>query len=204
MPAPPDVFACREVADRLEAFVDGDLDLDAAAALEAHLAGCAACREQHRLAAAVRDGLRGLPELDTPEHVLAAVRRATAAERIRSSGPAPRWAWRTAAAAALAVAAASGVLWWHGAHQPQPAPTQYQVAEAAAEARLALRYVADFSRRAGIEATRQVLVSNFLEPALRSVGRGAPSTTQPPATSPVAGQPALPTRDQPHPDGGSS
>ncbi len=203
MPARPDVFGCREVEDRLEAFVDGELDLDAAIAVEGHLAGCAACREQHQRAVAVRDGLRTMPELDTPEHVLAAVRNATAAESAQRPTSSPKWAWRTAAAAALVVAAASGVLWWHGAHRPQPAPSA-QVAEATAEARLALGYLAGISRRAGIDATRAALVSNLLEPALRSVGRDTVSTASQPAAAPAAALPTLRSHDPIHPDGGPS
>jgi len=203
MPVSPDAFACHEVADRLEAFVDGELELDAAIAVEGHLAGCAACREQHQLAVAVRDGLRMMPELDTPGHVLAAVRRVTAAESAQRPTASPRWAWRTAAAAALVVAAASGVLWWHGAHGPQPAPSA-RVTEATAEARLALRYLAGISRRAGIDATRAALVSNLLEPALRSVGRDTVSTASQPAAAPAAGPPTPRAKDQLHSDGGLS
>ena len=203
MPARPDVFGCREVEDRLEAFVDGELDLAAVSALEAHLAGCPDCREQQRLAVAVREGLRGLPELETPERVLAAVRRTAVADVARPVIVSPKWAWRTAAAAALVVAAASGVLWWHGAHRPQPSPPP-QIAEATAQARLALGYLADISRRAGIEATRTALVSSFLEPALRSVGRGTSSTAQTPAASPAAALPTLRSHDPIHPDGGPS
>ena len=203
MPVPPDAFACHDIADRLEAFVDGELELDAATAVQTHLDDCAACREQQQLAVAVRDGLRTMPELDTPEHVLAAVRRALAAESAQRPTASPRWAWRTAVAAALVVAAASGVLWWHGAHRPQPVPSA-QVVEATAEARRALGYLAGISRRAGIDATRAALVTNLLEPALRSVGRSVAGTAGTPTVPGAVGQRNVPPESPNHSTGGLS
>jgi len=194
MPTRREAPACGEVADLLEAFVDGELDPTATAAIEAHLARCAPCREQRRAAYAVREWLRALPEYDTPERVLAAVRRTVAAETARPSARSPRWAWRTAAAAALVVAAAIGVLWWHGSQRAQTPPPS-QVAEATAQARLALHYVAEITRHVGLQATRSALVENLLDPALRSVGRDGARTVGATSSPGAAGRPG-PARDR--------
>ena len=72
---------CADVLDRLEAFIDGDLDRAEAIAVEAHLAGCAACHTEHRLAEEVLTELRALPEFEVPETV------GPLAEHLRAAEP---------------------------------------------------------------------------------------------------------------------
>jgi hypothetical protein len=113
---------CHAPRQRLEDLLDGYLAADEAAALERHIAGCAACAARHRAATQLRAALRAMPVPEPrpgfADSALAAATRAAA----RPPQPAPRTArprwslasWRrlelwagatvgAAAAAALAV-----------------------------------------------------------------------------------------------------
>ncbi len=82
--------------EELAAYVDGDADRDAAAAIEAHLAACQACDAERQVLVAERD-------------------------RIRALGPAGRRSLpsvRMAAAAALAIVAVGGWWWSQGRTVP--------------------------------------------------------------------------------------
>jgi hypothetical protein len=90
-------------SDLLADLVDGTLDADARARVEAHLATCEACREDLAAAEAGRDALRSLGTAPAPadlgDRIAAAMNRGDAA-----SGP-PRWyRWAGVAAAAAVVA----------------------------------------------------------------------------------------------------
>jgi hypothetical protein len=61
---PPDATA--HVGDQLSALLDGELDADQAAAVQAHLAGCDECRRELEVTDATRSMLRGLPFVDPP------------------------------------------------------------------------------------------------------------------------------------------
>ena len=80
---------------QVEAYVDGDVDAAATAALAAHLAGCPACAQATGLARQVREGLQALPLLPCPESVMAGL-----AAQLRS---ARRERWRG---------------WWAGWRRP--------------------------------------------------------------------------------------
>jgi anti-sigma factor RsiW len=79
---------CRSAEDRFVAFVDGDLDPVDRELVAAHVAGCAACREQ---LASVRALFRELPLVAevVPD-------RAFVADVLRATAEPPRWAdtWR--------------------------------------------------------------------------------------------------------------
>lgn len=62
--------SCRWVEERIEAWVDGELEADEARRVTTHLAGCAACAVAVESATLVRDGLRGLPSPDAPAAVI--------------------------------------------------------------------------------------------------------------------------------------
>lgn len=105
-------MTCAELDARLDALLDGELTPPERAAVEAHLAGCAACAALHSDLVALRDRARRVPREVAPSPALwEAVVRAT-----RSPVPAPRpsWSpWTLAAAAALLVALSSaGTAWW--------------------------------------------------------------------------------------------
>jgi anti-sigma factor RsiW len=58
--------------DLLSAYLDGELAPEEMAGVDAHLAGCDECRAEMNALAGVRLGLRSLPVLEPPAHVLAA------------------------------------------------------------------------------------------------------------------------------------
>ena len=87
----PEGTHCETVLDRLEAWVDGDLDHAALAQVESHLEGCAACRDEASMAREIRAELREMPRYDTPEVVLARVRAQARAEHSARGGSRFRW-----------------------------------------------------------------------------------------------------------------
>ena len=104
--------------DLLSAYLDGELAPDESAHLEAHLAGCGACRGELEATAGTRSLLRRLPELDPPPGLVA---RALARPRKRVLPV----AWAAAAAAAVALGFVSA----GGPEQPAP-PTVDRLVQA--------------------------------------------------------------------------
>jgi Putative zinc-finger len=88
----------------LAEYADGTLTPEAETEVEAHLAGCARCREELALAREARDALGTLPEVPAPEGLTLNVRRRA---RRPASPRAGRW---VAAAAAAALLLAGGVV----------------------------------------------------------------------------------------------
>src|SRR5262245_16482752 len=74
-------LSCRRVEVLLDAHVDGDLRADVAARVEAHLAGCGACREALVQARRLRDALRALPPQKSAVDVRQALRARLAVEQ---------------------------------------------------------------------------------------------------------------------------
>ena len=68
-----DLERCAEFRDRLDAWIDGDLDETQAAAMRAHVDGCESCRRERQLAEEVVAELRAMPEFELPERVKEAV-----------------------------------------------------------------------------------------------------------------------------------
>ena len=102
---------CRQMEALLPPFVDGESRPDERAAVEAHLARCAECREAVEAQRAVRDLLvsrrAGLIE-PAPPALAADLRRAADAELV----PVARPRWSALAAAAVLVLAVTGGLSW--------------------------------------------------------------------------------------------
>jgi hypothetical protein len=116
---------CAEVAVRLSAWIDGELDPSEAAGLREHLAICVSCRRRHALLTAAGRAVRSLP----PEMVSAgfedAFRRRLAATRTgagRARGRSPVLV-AAAALAALLVLAVLGPFASRQASLPSEAPT---------------------------------------------------------------------------------
>jgi anti-sigma factor RsiW len=100
----------------LERYALAELDEARAAAVRAHLAGCAACAEEARLLAAERDLFRRRAALPMP----APPPFAAVMARARDGGePAARGARRARIASALAAAAAVLGLWFEGRTPPR-------------------------------------------------------------------------------------
>ncbi len=166
-------FSCTEVHDRLDAWIDGDLETAEADALETHVEHCAACDSERRLAEEIRAGLRGLPELDPPDRVMSVVRDVTAptvGERARGLmdavilRPAP-----AVAAVAVIVVLMLAVLPLRRSGTPQY--TDQEVARAAEETKLALAYVSSITRRAESRVRRKVFEEGAVSATVRGISR---------------------------------
>ena len=102
-------MSCTAARERVHAWVDGELSVEAALEAESHARTCAECAAAYRSAVALREALRGASLAATPPDSLdARVRLRLAAEaRSRRPGGVPTWA---AVAAALVLGAALGTL----------------------------------------------------------------------------------------------
>ena len=164
---------CEEALDWIEPYLDGDLPEDEAARLRGHLAGCPACAAELALATRIQSELRALPQLDCPPEVL---------ERVRQEGRGvvvpfkPRHSVRTigprlaAAAAVLALAVGGGALFLQ-IQRPSDQPSPEEIAQATAEAKLALAYLGRATRRASDDLQEEVLAKRLVVPATRGVSR---------------------------------
>jgi len=166
-------FDCAEVFDRLDAWVDGDLEASEASRMQAHVEGCSGCREEHRFAEEIRAELRGMPELDPPERVLAAVQEAagpTASERLNGV---LGWLTLRPAQAAVGVAAVAILLLAivPRSERSQPQYTDREIRRATAETRLALAYVGNAARRAERGVRKKVLEEREFAATVRGISR---------------------------------
>ena len=166
-------MSCAEVRDRLDAWIDGDLEPTEAGVLEVHMEGCAACDEERRLADEIRAELRGLPELDPPDRAIKVVRDETApsvGEKVRQLmdsvilRPAP-------AVAVLAVGVVLMLTVLPMRRSGTPPYTDQEVARAAEETRLALAYVSSVTRRAESQVRRKIFEDGALSVTVRGISR---------------------------------
>jgi anti-sigma factor RsiW len=142
---------CEEVLDVLEPWRDGDLPPAEEARVRVHLDACPSCAAELALAQAIQSELRSLPLPDCPPGVLEKVRRAREGGVIPFGRPERRIVrpFRAALAAAmLAAAVGASVFFLHPFRNEEPAPEE--VARATEEARYALAYIGQVSRRAGL------------------------------------------------------
>jgi hypothetical protein len=142
---------CEEVLDVLEPWMDGDLPPEEEARVRIHLDSCPSCAAELTLARAIQSELRSLPLPDCPPEVLERVRRAGEGEVVPFGRPERRIArpFRAALAAAMLAAAVGGSLFFlHPFRNEEPDPEE--VARATEEARYALAYIGQVSRRAGL------------------------------------------------------
>jgi predicted anti-sigma-YlaC factor YlaD len=169
----PDLHSCADVLERLEAWIDGDLDESEAAAVNAHIRFCGSCRAERRLAETVVAELRALPEIDVPENVLRAVRSRTRpilGERFRAFFKASRIP--PMPALAVVVAAVLIVLVLSPSHRhTEQQYTDQEVARAVAETKLALAYVGSIAHRAELRVERRVLSEGATAQTVRGFRR---------------------------------
>lgn len=153
-----DRMRCPDVDEWLEGLVDGDLDPELAARVEAHIECCGRCRAERRLAEEVRAALRGLPAFDAPPSVAAAVEAAVADGAAAREPVLARVRTRWVLAAATVAAAAALVLTVGPQPRPrQPSPTSAEARRAADDTRLALAVLAGVTRRAEDRVRGRVL-----------------------------------------------
>jgi anti-sigma factor RsiW len=84
-------MTCDKVRPQLTAYLDGELADDRGSVVRGHLRTCETCRAAARDEAALRDGLRALPQVDVPASLWAGVQARLAAEEVAD---AERPAWR--------------------------------------------------------------------------------------------------------------
>ncbi len=189
-----DLECCAGVLERLDAWIDGDLDADEAAAVKAHIGLCESCREEHQLAEVVVAELRSMPDFDLPKRVMEAVRKKThptLVERLRNFleeiriRPVPAFA--AVVAVVLMVVVASP---WRQPAEPQY--TDQEVARAVAETRLALAYVGNVAQRAELRVKQRVFNQGVAAQTVRGVrrslqviGEAGAATADPDATPPT-------------------
>jgi hypothetical protein len=74
-------LTCREMVDRLDDYVDRNLEAHELRRVEAHLAHCLACAAEYRFEAGLLDGIRErLSRITLPPHLLASIRARLDAE----------------------------------------------------------------------------------------------------------------------------
>lgn len=176
---------CEEALDWIEPYLDGDLPEDEAARLRGHLAGCPACAAELDLATRIQSELRSLPQLDCPPEVLERVRREGRNDRARVVPFKPRRIVRTlgprlaAAAAVLALAVGGGALFLQVQKPSEPSPEE--IAQATADAKLALAYLGKATRRASDDLRDEVIAKRLVVPITRGVSRSLGEITDLPA-----------------------
>ena len=116
---------CAEMAVRLSAWIDGELDASAAAAVREHLAGGASCQRRHALLTAASAAVRRLPAETVSAGFEDAFRRRLASTRAAAGSPRRRPTMATAVAglAAVLLLAVLGSFASRRASMPVEAPT---------------------------------------------------------------------------------
>ncbi len=146
--------ACTEWSPLLDEYLDGTLAAPDQARVEAHLAGCAACRAELAALRELTAAARALPPSLTPDSDAwpAIARRTMARPTVRS-----RW-WLQAAAAVALLVAGYGLAQWHG----RAAGDGYPAARAAYE-QASTHLARELTRGAGAlpATTREVVARNL-------------------------------------------
>ena len=102
-----------EIRDRLPEYVHGTLGAAERSRVEAHIAGCTACRDEVALVRVMSAAIaRRAPAIDAPR-IVAAARAARAVPKTRPElaqmrPPVPQYVWRAAAAVLFVVVGATG------------------------------------------------------------------------------------------------
>jgi anti-sigma factor RsiW len=165
---------CQWADERLEPYLEGELSPADARALEGHLGSCARCRQEEASAREIAAELRGLPALDTPRRVLRGVEeKAQGRGLFRWKGPLFWVPVSSGVAATLLIVVAAFLL---RPAPKEPVPDQAEVAAAVAEARFALAFVGQVSRRTGSTLREEQLKPWVLAPlaaVVVSPGQGA-------------------------------
>lgn len=127
--------SCRKVREQVLRELDRELSLDAALALEEHLAQCAACAKFARSAQAIEEQLLALAEppatsVDLERNLAEISRRLRADATRRPRNRAPRIAFAVAGIAAAVLALLAGLRWWL-ARSPEPTQPSAPLVESA-------------------------------------------------------------------------
>ena len=180
MPHPPE-GPRRSEDELLEAYLDGELDVTAAASLERRLTASAELRRELERAREIRATLRSFPEFDASPVTLARVRRLAVAAK-----PWRRRLRRGVAVAATLAVAVFGASIWRTLDRPAE-PDPAEVARAAAEARWVLARVDRLTRKAGATVRRDVLERYLVTTTRRGVAASLLSGVETPVPEAAAG-----------------
>jgi anti-sigma factor RsiW len=108
-------MTCDAARELLHPYLDGELDRAAVGEIEAHLAGCAACRSELASLEQLRASIRQAPRYQAPRALREQLRSlhelATPAQQPARSVTTP-WRWSMAAALLVAFGLGSTVTWW--------------------------------------------------------------------------------------------
>jgi anti-sigma factor RsiW len=140
---------CADFLDQLDAWLAREVDAATASAMQAHAQGCAACREEVRLAVAIDSTLHALPAHDLPGLHHSEGAQQTSWWREHWTQLKALWSQPLVYAPALALAAALGIVLLRTEPEADPGfitvdgveYSQAEVLRAAADLELALRYL---------------------------------------------------------------
>jgi len=173
MSQPVEARPCGWVLERLEAWIDDELNEAERALVTAHVEGCKSCRREQRVAEEVVAELRALPDFELPEAVAREVARKTRQGGVERFSPYLEGLFRRplpAVAALAAVVAMIIVVWpWRDGSRPQY--SEQEIARASSELRLAFAYVGAITRRAELRVGERVFDHDAAGKAVRSVRR---------------------------------
>jgi anti-sigma factor RsiW len=171
---------CRRTQSLLEPFGDGELPTDKVVEVEQHLSDCECCREQVRLAHAMRTSLRRAAHEDASpsSEFTARVARALAAERVREERTSGRryddgkplaWRFIVPVAAAAGVTLVWGAAQYDGSDHAQPRAQHASMVTStptvtAAVDQLLDEFVTYHAEGSDPQVTERSLVKNELEP----------------------------------------
>ena len=183
---------CEIIRERIDAFVDDELNDAERTAVRDHCARCSACARELDLALRLRDELRALPAFTAPAHIIDAAARQSAPPRVVPL-PARRARRRLLPVMAAAVAVAAAAAWFIAGRNTPPAEPAYSDAEiqrARDEMELAFAYVDRYSvariihvdvmekrvdapRRARMVTSGEAAVRDALVPGLKRAVRAS-------------------------------
>ena len=167
-----DLECCEDVLERIDAWIDGDLDVSEAAAVKSHIDQCETCKAERQLAELVVAELRSMPEFDVPDRVLRSVRNiagSTLGERFRLFLEESRISLVPVAAAVAVVLIVLVVSPWGRLSEPQY--SDQEIARAVAETRLALACIGSVAQRAELRVKEKVLQEGVAAQTVRGVRR---------------------------------
>ncbi len=181
---------CRWTRERIDRFLDAELDGGDLMTFQGHVDVCSGCRRELARAETVLRELHSLPDLHCPDEIVdralaAAEAEPVARERAERRGPAwwPFPVLRPVLAGALVLIIALSALWV--ANRSRSDFTPADVAEAEAELMITLAYLDDISRRSSMTAMDKAFQTGMVGPLRRAVGTafdpGSPASQQLPS-----------------------
>ena len=145
---------------RVEAYVDGDLDSSERALFEARLQLDDSLRREVDQARLIQGALRDMPSLQCPSDVRKRVLEITGSRPVGFS-----WGWAGAACAVLVAAIAVGLM------RTPAGPSEAELAQARADMETALAYLNRAGQMAGREAGQQWIESGIARPVSAGLRR---------------------------------